>query len=229
MTDSRLCPHLLIGVCGSIHCVHIHEYLLRFRESFAQEIRVILTASAERMVRPETLALYVDDRIFTDPWDRSALVDGAAHIQLTRWADLFLVLPATANILGKAANGIADDLLSTAIVSSPRPVVFAPAMNPTMWANAAVRRNVSTLRSDGHTVVEPEEAMSITSGDRDLGLAPSLDGLLPHLQHVRMKALKEAYWEEATRERAQNPAQRKLRALAAATQTPRATDQEARQ
>jgi phosphopantothenoylcysteine decarboxylase/phosphopantothenate--cysteine ligase len=188
-----------------------------------------MTASAERMVRPEVLRLYADDRIFGDLWDRSALVDGAAHIQLTRWADLFVVVPATANILGKAAHGIADDLLSTAIFSSPRPLVFAPATNPAMWASAAVRRNVATLREDGHTVVEPAAAMSITSGDHDLGLAPSPDRLLAHMQHVRMKALKEEYWEEATRERAMTPAQRKLRALASVTLAPRATDQAGQQ
>jgi phosphopantothenoylcysteine synthetase/decarboxylase len=127
-----------------------------------------------------------------------------------------VVLPATANILGKAAHGIADDLLSTAIVSYAGPIVFAPAMNPTMWASPSVQRNVNTLTADGHYVVPPGRGVSLTTGDWDLGLGPSPDTIVPHLKHVRMKTLKEGYWDEATREKPLSPAQQKLRILLAA-------------
>lgn len=217
MTTNPLCDHLLVGVSGSIHSLHIFSYLTRFRESIAGEIRVVMTQNARRMIQAETVELFTDEPVFTDAWDRSAAVTGAAHIQLTRWADLFVVVPATANILGKAANGVADDLLSTAILSSPRPVVFAPAMNPAMWASQAVRRNVRTLRADGHQVVDPEVGVSVTSGAWDLGLVPSPETLVRSLQHLRMKALKEEYWEDATREKPLTPAQKRLRQIVAAS------------
>jgi phosphopantothenoylcysteine decarboxylase/phosphopantothenate--cysteine ligase len=214
MTTERMCDQLLVGVCGSIHALHIHAYLIRFRESLTSSIAIILTGSAQRIVQPDTIRLYVDGGVFTDLWEHGPAVDGAAHIQLTRRADLFVIVPATANILAKAAHGIADDLLSTAIVSSPRPLIFAPAMNPLMWESAAVRRNVAALRADGHTVVPPEPAVSVTSGEFDLGLAPSPEQLLRELQHQRLATLRAEYLPEATREKPLSPAQRKLRTLA---------------
>lgn len=213
MSTNRPCNTLLIGICGSIHAAHIYSYLLRLRESFADEIKVIMTESAARMVDPKTVGVYTDDRVFIDLWDRSESVSRAPHIQLPRWSDLFLILPASANILGKAANGIADDLLSTAILSSPKPLVFAPAMNPSMWESKAVQRNVETLRHDGHYVIPPEHIVSVTSGEWDLGLGPTPETILPHLQHFRMKELQAAYWDEATSTKPLTPAQKKVREL----------------
>lgn len=86
-----------------------------------------------------------------------------------------LIVPATANILGKAAHGIADDLLSATILGCPRPIIFAPAMNPVMWEKPAVQRNLETLRQDGHVVLRPSEGISVTTGRLDVGLVPSLD------------------------------------------------------
>ena len=78
------------------------------------------------------------------------------HIELTRQVDLVVVAPATADFLGKAANGLANDLASTAILASDKPVLFAPAMNVQMWENAATKRNIETLRNDGALFVGPE-------------------------------------------------------------------------
>jgi phosphopantothenoylcysteine decarboxylase/phosphopantothenate--cysteine ligase len=215
MPAARPCDRLLIGISGSIHSLQIFDYLALFRHSFAASIRVVMTAGAARMVRPETVELFVDDRVFLDSWDRSAATTGAPHLGLTQWADLFVVVPATASILGKAAAGIADDLLSTCILSSPRPVVFAPAMNLAMWKSRAVQRNLQTLRADGHYIVDPGPGISIAAGESDQGLAPSPGILLRHLQHVRLKALQHDYWAEATSEKPLTPAQRKLRTIAA--------------
>lgn len=198
------CDRLLIGVSGSIHAIHIIDYLLRLRREFAGEIKVIMTEAATRVIPPNTVSTVLEDQVVTDIW--GGPTQKAPHIRLTRWAELFLVLPATANVLGKAANGIADDLLSTAILSSPRPVVFAPAMNPAMWASKALQRNVSTLRADGHYVVEPGKGVSLSSGELDLGLGPTPRTLLPHLWHVHLRRVKERYWATATAERARTPA-----------------------
>lgn len=94
--------------------------------------------------------LFTDDRVFIHLGDKSQEIHKVPHIQLSRWADLFIIVPATANIVGKAANGIADDLLSTTILASPKPVIFVPVMNPAMWKNNAFQRNIQLLEHDGH-------------------------------------------------------------------------------
>jgi phosphopantothenoylcysteine decarboxylase/phosphopantothenate--cysteine ligase len=209
--SSALCPKLLVGVAGSIQSIYINQYLLTFRQKFVSEIKVIMTRSAARMINPKAVELLSDDRIYMSLWDRSESIK-APHIQLTRWADLFIVLPSTANLLGKAANGIADDLLTTSIVSYLKPIVFLPAMNPSMWQNPAVQRNIMRLKEDGHYIVPPVKGISITAGDWSEAMtAPPPDEVLPHLQHVRMKSLKEEYWDEATREAPLTPAEKKLR------------------
>ena len=204
MYKSLPCDRLLVGVSGSIHATQITEYLVAMRRQFAKEIKVILTESAARMIQPNTVELLTAAPVVTDIWGNGT--DRSPHIRLTQWAELFVVVPATANILGKAANGIADDLLSTAILASGQPVVFAPAMNPVMWASKAVQRNVDTLRADGHYVVDPVPARSLTTGKLDLGLTSTPRTLLPHLWHVHMRRLKAQYWTTATAEHARTPA-----------------------
>ena len=114
------------------------------------------------------------------------------HIELARWSDLFLVLPASANVLGQAANGTAPNLLTTTILASTRPVVFCPNVNDVMWRKEAVRRNVETLREDGHVVFEPELALvyEVESGEMQESwaipdpeqLVKRLQDAMPHLQ-----------------------------------------------
>ena len=221
MAIEKPCRHLLVGVSGSIHALDIHNYLYRFRELFAHTIKVIMTESAARMVDPKTVELYTDDRVFIDSWDRSPSVDKAPHIQLARWADLFVVVPATADILGKAAHGIATDLLSTTLLNYSRPIVFAPAMSTVMWQNKVVRRNAQTLKDDGHYIIDPEAVtVEVGSGDWGQGLGPSPDTVLRHLQHIRMRELRQEYWAEATAEPPMTPAQRKLQQLAAKAVSP---------
>lgn len=214
MTSDRPCNNLLIGVTGALHCLSIHAYLQHLRASFAANIRVIMTAAAAQMVAPETVALFVDDRVFTDAWDSSPSIH-AAHIQLTRWAETFLVLPATANVLGKAASGIADTLLTTAILSSPVPVIFAPSMNLSMWRSPAVQRNVLALRSDGHVVIEPIPGYAASTHEPEGGLVPSPELVFQHLMQVRMRALRREPWEEAVAERPRSPGGREHQASAA--------------
>lgn len=196
MYSSLPCERLLVGISGSVHAVHLPEYLLRFKREFATEVRVIMTESATTMVNPRLVEVYSDSEVVCDIWGTTTLK--SPHIRLTRWADLFVVVPATANIIGKAANGIADDLLSTAILASPRPVVFAPSMNPTMYETPAMKRNLATLGQDGHYVVYPDEVTSVTTGEYDTGLGPNPDLVMKHLWHVHMRRVKEGYWDEAT-------------------------------
>jgi phosphopantothenoylcysteine decarboxylase/phosphopantothenate--cysteine ligase len=202
--SSLPCSRLLIGVTGSLHATQIVDYLLRLRREFAAEIRVMMTRTAAEMVSPRVVELAAESPVVMDPWGGPGMP--SPHIRLTSWAELFVILPATANILAKAVAGIADDLVSTAITSSPLPVVFAPAMNPAMWESPAARRNVATLRADGHYVIEPEAGVSLTTGKLDAGLVPTPGLVMPHLWHVQMRRLRQQIWQEATAKQAQTPA-----------------------
>lgn len=113
----------------------------------------MMTESAERFIGPATFAALSGRPVATSLFDcRFPL---GAHIELARWADLFLVAPATANLISKAALGMADDLLSTLMLSFDGPVFLAPAMNAEMWAKPSVQRNVQRLRDDGVKILGP--------------------------------------------------------------------------
>ncbi len=147
---------ILLGVSGGIAAFKAADYLRRFSRLGA-EITPVLTRNATRFVSPLTFSALASKTAVTDMFDpEGRAADAIPHISLARAADVFLILPATANILSKAAAGIADDLLSTLVIAYGGPVLFCPSMNPAMYANPAVKANVSRLRSYGHRIVEPE-------------------------------------------------------------------------
>ncbi|MXV21741.1 flavoprotein [Deinococcus xianganensis] len=204
-----ICKNLLIGVSGGVQSAFIAQYLNSFRLNFAENIRLIMTEMSTTMVSRKVVDTYLTTPSFLSLWDRHEEIR-APHIQLPNWADLFIVVPASANCLGKAANGIADDLLSTAILSYSGTIIFAPAMNPLMWENKIVQRNVNILKEVGHYIVPPLEGISVTTGKWDTGLGPTPEELLIHAKHVRMKELKQGYWAEATSRKPQTPIEKKL-------------------
>ncbi len=118
--------------------------------------RVILTKAGAEFVTPLSLGSLSGDTVYQDLFN---LTDEAemGHIELSRSADLVVVSPATADLMAKAANGLANDLASTTLLATDKPVLMAPAMNVRMWGHAATRRNVAQLRADGVTVMEPDE------------------------------------------------------------------------
>src|ERR687890_1382704 len=110
------------------------------------------------------------------------------HIELARWCEMFVVLPATANVIGQAANGLGSTLLTTTILASPQPVVFYPNVNDVMWSKAVVQRNVETLRGDGHIVIEPEVAVAyeVDSGEtRESLVVPEPAQLIAQLLEIQ--------------------------------------------
>jgi len=119
-------------------------------------VRCVLTGGGAHFVTPMTLAALSEQPVHTSLWD---LKDEAemGHIQLSREADLVVVAPATADLLAKMAAGIADDLATTLLLATDKPVLAAPAMNVRMWQHAATARNIATLRGDGITVLEPDK------------------------------------------------------------------------
>ncbi|MDX8288312.1 bifunctional phosphopantothenoylcysteine decarboxylase/phosphopantothenate--cysteine ligase CoaBC [Metabacillus indicus] len=120
------------------------------------EVKVIMTASAREFVQPLTFQALSRNDVYYDTFDeKNAAV--IAHIDLADWADLILVAPATANTIGKLANGIADDMLTTTLLASTAPVWIAPAMNVHMYDHPAVKKNIMTLSQFGYQYIEPSE------------------------------------------------------------------------
>ena len=118
-------------------------------------VTVAMTANATRLIGPATFRALSGRAVHTDLWAETSSAD-IDHISLSDRADLVVVAPATANILAKMAAGIADDLVSTTLLSVDGPVLLAPAMNTRMWLNPATVQNVSTLKDRGHIFVGPE-------------------------------------------------------------------------
>jgi phosphopantothenoylcysteine decarboxylase / phosphopantothenate---cysteine ligase len=152
-TRAASSSRILLGVTGGI-AAYKSCLLVRRLVDAGHELRVAMSAHAARFVGPLTFSTLSGHPVAVDPFAEGR-VDHAEHIDLSAWAEHFIVAPATANILAKAANGLADDFLSTLLCAFDKPVLFAPAMNHRMWANPAVRRNCAQLGADGHVLVEP--------------------------------------------------------------------------
>jgi phosphopantothenoylcysteine decarboxylase/phosphopantothenate--cysteine ligase len=145
--------------------VDIHYYLEELMKAYDCEIHIIMTAHAQKFYQKEILKCFINGNIYTDLFDSASPQFRIPHVQLTDWADIMIILPATANIIGKIANGIADDLLSTAAMAATCPVVIAPNMNENMLQKPAVQRNLQTLRDDGYFILESAEANAIQQSD----------------------------------------------------------------
>ncbi len=159
--DKVLNRRLVLGVTGGIAAYKVAE-LARLLIRNNVEVQVAMTEAATRFVGPATFQAFTGKPVITDLWDAS-FPNNMAHIELSRGADAILVAPASADFLAKVANGLADDLLSTACLARNCPLLVAPAMNREMWDNAATQRNVATLRADGVAVLGP------ASGDQACG------------------------------------------------------------
>jgi phosphopantothenoylcysteine decarboxylase/phosphopantothenate--cysteine ligase len=130
--------------------------LVRLLKKAGHQVTPVLTRGGEHFVTPMTLGALAQSPVYTSLWD---LKDEGemGHIELSRAADFLLVCPATADLLAKMAHGNADDLASTLLLATDKPVVVAPAMNVRMWQHAATQRNVAQLKADGVRVIDPDE------------------------------------------------------------------------
>src|ERR1700712_2047920 len=142
-----------LGVCGGIAAYKAIEGL-RLLQKKNCEVQVAMTKHATEFVRPLTFRALTGGHVIVDDYD-PANPDPIAHINFSQNIDLLLIVPATANIIAKFANGVADDFLSSTYLATTAPVLVAPAMNTTMWEQPATRRDVEQLRKDGVHFVEP--------------------------------------------------------------------------
>jgi len=157
---------IILGVTGGIAAYKAAELTREFVRGGA-EVTVIMTASAQKFVTPLTFETLSRRPAVTDMWTRTQYPE-PSHITLAEWADLLVVAPATANFIGKLANGIADDMLTCTALAAPRPPVIAPAMNDVMYRHPAVQRNLATLKTRGCVLVGPIEG-PLASGKIGLG------------------------------------------------------------
>ena len=166
---------ILLVVGGGIAAYKACE-LIRLIRKGGGSVRCVLTAGGAQFITPMTLAALSEQPVHTSLWD---LKDEAemGHIQLSREADLVVVCPATADLLAKMATGIADDLATTLLLATDKPVLAAPAMNVRMWQHAATRRNVEQLRRDGVTVLEPDEG-DMACGEFGPGRLPDPEAIM---------------------------------------------------
>jgi len=146
---------ILLIVTGGIAAYKTPDLVRRLKERGAA-VRCLLTKSGEQFVTPLALGAVTGDRVYQDLFDLTDEQE-MGHIQLSRDADVLLVAPATANVMAKMAAGISDDLATTALLATDKPVVIAPAMNVRMWQHAATQANLATLKARGVTVIGPEE------------------------------------------------------------------------
>ncbi len=166
MSSEMKKPCVVLGVTGGIAVYKACE-LLRLLQKRGIDVFVVMTQNACRFVAPLTFETLSGHPVAVDTFDRPQTWE-VEHIALAKRADLFLIAPATANIMGKMACGIADDMLSTTVMATRAPVLVAPAMNTGMWENAAVQQNVKMLRARGVEIVAPVSG-HLACGDSGAG------------------------------------------------------------
>lgn len=157
---------VLLGITGGIAAYKACE-IARGLCKAGCEIYPVMTQNAARFVQPLTFEVLTGHKAPAGMWDRD-LPAGVVHIDLARETDLILIAPASANMIGKIASGIADDLLSTIIMSSTSPKVIAPAMNTEMYRNPIVQKNISYLKSLGYLFIDPESG-ELACGEEGMG------------------------------------------------------------
>ena len=146
---------VVIGITGGIAAYKAAEFV-RLLVKAEADVHVVMTENAQKFILPLTFQTLSGNPVVTDPF---TLLEDAeiGHIALADLAELVVILPATANIIGKIANGIADDFLSTMVMATKAPVLFVPSMNVNMWENKALQKNIQTLLEMGYQLLEPGE------------------------------------------------------------------------
>ncbi len=164
--------NILFGLSGSIAAFKAAGWVHSLVKEDAR-VNVVMTRSATRFITPLTLGALSGNQVFTDMFSEGE-GEPMAHISLPREADVVLIAPATAQTIARLAHGLADDLLSTAVLAATVPVVICPAMNSNMLAHPATCRNIATLRQLGYQVVDPDSGL-LACGDEGAGRLPEWD------------------------------------------------------
>ena len=169
---------IVLGVTGSIAAYKIAN-LASMLVKLNADVHVIMTQNATKFITPMTFETLTNNKCIVDTFDRNFSFD-VKHVSLAKRGDLFMVAPCTANVIGKVAGGICDDMLTTTIMATKAPVLFAPAMNTGMWENAILQDNLQKLQRFGYHIIQPVVGR-LACGDTGSGKMPSEETLLEHI------------------------------------------------
>ena len=177
--------HVVLGVTGGIAAFKAAEVASMLRKRGA-EVKCIMTEHATEFITPLTMR-----EISGNPVAVSMFGDipefNVEHIALAQWADVFVIAPATANVIGKIAGGIADDMLTTTVMATKAPVVIAPAMNSNMYMNPIVQKNISALREYGYECIEPATG-HLACGVTGVGRLPEPEEIVDYVEYVACRS-----------------------------------------
>jgi phosphopantothenoylcysteine synthetase/decarboxylase len=180
--------NVLLGVSGGVAAFKAVDLASKLTGAGAK-VRTVMTDSACRLVGPKSFEAVTGSAVFTDLWSTSEEYK-ISHIALVEWADVVAVAPATANIIGKVASGICDDLLSTVLCTCwAKPTLLAPAMNSDMLANPAVRRNIQAVKKMRFEVMGPERGR-LACGAQGMGRMSEPQDILEAIEKIASRIKK---------------------------------------
>ncbi len=171
---------VVVGVTGSI-AAYKSAQLVSDLVKEGCEVHVIMTKNALNFINPITFETLTGRKCLVDTFDRN-FEYSVTHVSLSQKADIFMIAPASANIIGKIANGIADDMLSTMVMAAKCPVLIAPAMNKYMFMNSIVQENIEKLKRHGYKIISPAVGR-LACNDTGIGKLPDVDILIEHIKH----------------------------------------------
>jgi phosphopantothenoylcysteine decarboxylase/phosphopantothenoylcysteine decarboxylase/phosphopantothenate--cysteine ligase len=173
---------IILGVTGSIAAYKAADIANRLSKNKIN-VNTIMTASAEKFITPLTFQVLTKKKVYTDMFEK-VFYEDVRHISLAKKADCCLIAPATANIIGKLASGIADDMLSTVVMAiKNKPIIICPAMNTNMYENLIVQGNIQKLKNLGYVFVEPKESL-LACGDLGKGALADIETILKTVKNA---------------------------------------------
>jgi phosphopantothenoylcysteine decarboxylase len=164
--EERTCDRLLVCMTGAIQTAIFFPFLLTLRAQFCRNLKIVLTASAEKLVRKSALFHLLHAEVYSDIFEESKQGFRVSHIELAEWASCILVAPATASTIHRIAHATCDDLISLTVsaAAATTPIILGPSMNSKMWENRAVQKNVSLCRDIGLWIIEPGVGYEVDTG-----------------------------------------------------------------
>lgn len=169
-----------MGVCGSIAAYKSAEIVRAFIKK-GWCVQVVMTEESMHFITPLTLSTLSGRQVYSGMFNAEGFEGN--HISISDFADVMLIVPATANVIGKIAGGICDDLLTCAVCAFKGPVVLAPAMNENMWENRFVQDNVARLKKNGYYFAGPEKG-ALASGKEGTGRLASIDSIVKFVEKI---------------------------------------------
>lgn len=172
--------NIIVGITGSIAIYKTCEVIRKLIKN-NWNVKVIMTENAKKFINPLTFETLSKNPVYSKMFEKMTYEED--HIALADFAEIVLICPATANIIGKIASGICDDLLTTSIFAFNGPVIFAPAMNENMWVNPIIQKNVEKLKKYGYYFIEPEEG-ELASGKKGKGRLAKIEKIIEFVEKI---------------------------------------------